>query len=83
MDSILVSDARERGVKMAKSLMKRDQAGNIYKRPPSIEAKIDTVLGKNTSTLQQLAMLGRRSPDYIPSECLVHLIRNAVTPRGF
>ena len=62
---------------MAKPLKKRDRAGKPYKRPPNIEAKINEALTKDVSTLKQLALVDRQSPDYIPSECLVYFIRDA------
>lgn len=65
---------------MARPLTKRDQKGALYVRPPGIEAKIDAILGQN-----DWAKLGERAritdpnaPDYLPSECLVHLIRDAI-----
>jgi len=62
---------------MARQLMKQDLNGNCYKRPLNIEASIDMALTLDVSVLQQRATLKRRSPGYISSECLVHLIRDA------
>lgn len=62
---------------MARQLMKHDQNGNRYQRPPKTEAEIDVALAQNITTLQQRATLNRSSPDYISSECLVYLIRDA------
>lgn len=60
---------------MARSLKKRKQDGTRYERPPDIEAKTDLALGQDVETLRQRAVLDRTSPGYLPSECLVHLIR--------
>lgn len=65
---------------MARPLMKKDQKGALYVRPASVEAKIDGVIGTN-----DWAELGRRAKitdrnarDFLPSECMVHLIRDAI-----
>jgi len=62
---------------MARPLTKHDQNGNGYQRPPNIEASINEALSQDLPTLRQRAELGYRLPGYLPSECLVHLIREA------
>lgn len=61
---------------MARPLMKHDQNGNRYSRPPNIEASINEALTQDLPTLCQRAALGY-SPLGLPSECIVHLIRDA------
>lgn len=62
---------------MAKQLKKQDQNGKRYERPPNIEKMIDEALTQDLSMMQQRLTLNRRSSGYLPSECLVHLIRDA------
>ena len=62
---------------MARPLTKHDRNGNRYYRPPNIEATINEALNQDLSTLCQRAALDYRSPGGLPSECLVHLIRDA------
>ncbi|MGA9764022.1 MAG: sigma factor-like helix-turn-helix DNA-binding protein [Rhodomicrobium sp.] len=69
---------------MARPLTKRDNKGLLYIRPAGIESKIDEALA------QDLAMLAGRAKqtdpaaaDYLPSECLVHLIRDAIRTGDF
>jgi sigma-70-like protein len=61
-------------------LIKKDQKGVLYARPPSVEAKIRTVLGCNdwAALAQRARITDPKAPDYLPSECLVHLIRDAI-----
>lgn len=64
---------------MARPLLKINEKGALYTRPPSIEAKIDGAIGQDWATLNRRARVtDPKSPDYLPSECLVHLIRNAI-----
>lgn len=62
---------------MARPLTKHDQNGNRYTRPPNIETLINEALTQDLNTLRQRAELGYRLPGYLPSEILVHLIREA------
>jgi hypothetical protein len=63
---------------MVRPLTKRTGSGDRYTRPPNIEAVIDAALALDWPALhQRTCVRDRRSPDYLPSECLVHLIRKA------
>ena len=63
---------------MARELTKLDKNGERYRRPPTIEATIDAALTQDLSTLQRRASVhNRSSPDFLPPEALVHLIREA------
>ena len=63
---------------MIRPLTKRRGSGDRYTRPPNIEAVIDAALALDWPALHQRTFVrDRRSPDYLPSECLVHLIRKA------
>lgn len=64
---------------MARPLTKIDEKGVLYTRPNSIEAEIDVALTQDRKTLTQRARITQRdSSDYLHSECLVHLIRDAI-----
>lgn len=59
---------------MARPLLKKGLT-----RPPGIEAKIDAAISQDWSTLSGRARVtDSRSSDFLPSECLVHLIRDAL-----
>jgi hypothetical protein len=62
---------------MVQPLTKREtKSGNLYTRRPAIEAAIDGLLGLDRTTLERRAAIrNSESTEYIPSECLVHLIR--------
>jgi hypothetical protein len=63
---------------MVRPLTRRTGNGDRYIRPPNIEAAIDVALVLDWPTLQERALIrDRRASDYLPSECLVHLIRQA------
>ena len=63
---------------MARSLTKRDTAGTLYTRPSAIERAVDNALALNPGALQQrVSVIDRQSPEYLASECLIHLIRDA------
>jgi hypothetical protein len=63
---------------MARPLTKYTRNGDRYTRPPNIEAVIDAALALDWPALHQRTLVrDRRSTDYLPSECLVHLIRKA------
>ena len=62
---------------MARPLEKTTN-GKLYTRPPEIEAATDAVLAQDLATQRRRALIrDRRHPEYLPSECLVHLIREA------
>jgi hypothetical protein len=64
---------------MARSLTKRNTAGALYVRPAAIERAVDDALVLDPGALQQRAMVSDpKSPSYLASECLVHLIRDAI-----
>jgi hypothetical protein len=64
---------------MARPLTKKHETGVLYTRPNSIEATIDNALTQDRKTLSQRAQVTHPgSADYLPSECLVHLIRDAI-----
>jgi cysteine desulfurase len=62
---------------MAQPLTKLTRTGQLYTRPPSVEAKIDQALTEDEPRLwTRLQVTDRRAPDYLTSECLVHLFRS-------
>jgi hypothetical protein len=63
---------------MAQPLEKSKINGILYTRPPEIEAASDAALAQDLDTHYRRTLIrDRGSPDYLPSECLVHLIREA------
>jgi hypothetical protein len=63
---------------MAIPLTKHYPDGCRYFRPPTVEATIDERLGQElTTACRRAAITDRRSAEYVPSEALVHLIRDA------
>src|SRR5258708_32884033 len=59
---------------MARPLSKKDLT-----RPPGIERKIDIALPQDWTTLSRRAReTNPQSGDFLPSECLVHLLRDAI-----
>jgi hypothetical protein len=63
---------------MARPLTKHTRNGDRYARPANVEVVIDAALALDWPVLHQRALVrDRRSADYLPSECLVHLIRKA------
>lgn len=59
---------------MARPLLKKDLT-----RPPGIERKIDIALTQDWATLSRRGReTNPQSGDFLPSECLVHLIRDAI-----
>lgn len=65
---------------MAKPLTKiSKKTGNLYTRPPNVERNIDGALGQDPATIsKRLLITDRGSPEYLTSECLVHLFRDAL-----
>jgi hypothetical protein len=63
---------------MTRPLTKKDKDGNLYTRPLKIEKAIDASMEQETAALQKRAQVAdEMSPDYLPTECLVHIIREA------
>ncbi len=61
---------------MARSLTRRSQQGKRYTRPSAVEAALDVALNQDVEVVLHRAQVREpRSPEYLPSECLVHLIR--------
>jgi DNA-directed RNA polymerase specialized sigma24 family protein len=63
---------------MPRALNKMTKGGVGYKRPPEIEASIDVALGQELEEqLRRARIRDPADPGYMPSECLVHLVREA------
>ena len=63
---------------MPTPLNKHYPDGRPYFRPPAVEAAIDELLGQDFATAcRRAAITDRDSREYVPSEALVHLIRDA------
>ena len=65
---------------MAKPLTKISRkTGNLYTRPPNVEQNIDGALGQDPETIcKRFLVTDWGSPEYLTSECLVHLFRDAL-----
>lgn len=63
---------------MARPLQKTTN-GKPYSRPLEIEAATHAALAQDLATQRRRALIrDRHHPEYLPSECLVHLIREAM-----
>ena len=63
---------------MARPLNKKMDEGGFYTRRPEIEACIDEALAQSPErVLRRAAIRNVRDPDYMPMECLLHLMREA------
>ena len=63
---------------MLRPLTKRDKTGNLYTRPHHVETQINKILSQSPATLRHhLAIADPQAPNYLHSECLVHIIRDA------
>lgn len=63
---------------MARALLKVTKGGLGYLRPPDIEARIDAALAQTRDEqIRQARITNQDDPDYMCSECLVHLVREA------
>lgn len=64
---------------MARPLVKRTNDGKQYVRPEGIETKIDAAIALDWRELLNRARIHERgSPNFLASECLVHLVRDAL-----
>ncbi len=64
---------------MVRPLTKRKKSGELYEHPPEIARHIEGALGQDLATLTLRAQeRDPKSPEYLRSECLVHLIREAI-----
>jgi hypothetical protein len=63
---------------MARPLNKLREDGGLYTRRPQIEARIDEALTQSLElVVRQANIRSPRDPDYMPMECLLHLMREA------
>lgn len=63
---------------MPRSLTKKDKNGVVYARPAAIEASIAHAVKEDLETLARRARVSNvESPDFLPLECLVYLLRDA------
>ncbi len=64
---------------MIRPLTKCEPDGVAYLRPAGVEQQIGEALGHDLTELRQrLRVTDRKSPGYLKSECLVHLIRQTL-----
>lgn len=64
---------------MIRPLTKCEPDGVAYLRPAGVEQQIGEALGHDLTELRQrLRITDRKSPGYLKSECLVHLIRQSL-----
>lgn len=69
---------------MTRPLTRKTGGGAAYARPKGIEESIEPALRLPPDTLRRRAKIRARvDPEYLPSECLVHLIRDAGRKRDF
>lgn len=64
---------------MARPLLKRRKTGEVYTRPPEVEAEIDAALLEDAATLRACLLVADPADRrYLRSETLVHLLRLAM-----
>ena len=64
---------------MVRPLTKRTSTGDLYRRPTDVERHIDAALAQDKSIIRRrVAVADQKSPDYLKSECLVHMLREAI-----
>ena len=64
---------------MVRPLTKCKRHGERYARPPAVESEIEGALRNDPLTLKRrLSVTDKESSDHLRSECLVHLIRDAL-----
>ena len=64
---------------MVRPLTKCTKNGEVYTRPKNVEDEIDKAAALEQPALKQrLQIPNREDPDYLSSECLIHLIREAI-----
>jgi hypothetical protein len=67
---------------MPRALNKMTKGGTGYQRPPEIAAGIDAALKQDLDEQLRRANIGDpANPDYMPSECLLHLVRGGTPHR--
>lgn len=67
---------------MVRPLTKRKKDRSLYVRPVAVEIQIAGVLRQDAATLKRrLRIQDSGSPEYLGSECLVHLVREGVRGR--
>lgn len=67
---------------MIRPLTKCEPDGAAYLRPAGVEQQIGEALGHDLAELRRrLRITDRKSPGYLKSECLVHLIRESLRTR--
>ena len=60
-------------------LSKRKGDGSLYKRPPDVESAICVALEQDLpALLMRVAIRGIHDTDFMPTECLLHLVRTAL-----
>jgi hypothetical protein len=59
------------------TLRKRRKNGDLYERDEAVEAQIKTLVGLAEGDLIRACTTGKSSPDYVRSECVLHLLRRA------
>jgi hypothetical protein len=63
---------------MIRPLTNKDQYGTPYRRPAEVGKAIDVATQQDIVTLRERAVVWKQdSPDFIPMECLVYIIREA------
>ena len=63
---------------MLRALRKMKGTGELYVRPPRIARILNKAISEEPSTLREHRRLtDPKAPDYLPSECLVYLFRDA------
>lgn len=63
---------------MVEALIKRKRTGELYKRTKKVEKALRDAIKQTTQVIvKRAAVSDQKSSDFLPSECIVHLIRKA------
>src|SRR5262245_49172294 len=65
--------------RVLRQLTRTREDGTLYVRPDEIEKNLAAILELDRDTLERwLQILDRRDVEYVPSECIIYMLREAI-----